>query len=216
MTCNEKSRTSSAAGWFPTVSARTLAAVTVLVAGGCGESNQTSHTAARTSPSPSARVGTPSPSKGKRSTGNSQFIAGADRICRRLNTTLAHNRASQKANNGMAITLRNAALERATVAQLRVLTPPPALAADWKQMNAYRQTLADELLKLVRDTQTADTKARQVLAVSKLRVHRLLLELASRDGFKDCAQVGTAFRAPRAPSSPEHSRPGAAGPIGGL
>jgi hypothetical protein len=88
-------------------------------------------------------------------------------------------------------TSHNAALERLAVAALARLKPPASLARDWRQMLAYRRKLIDELDALAGDVKTNNKRAVQSLALSKLQVHKKLLQLAARDGFKDCAHVGS-------------------------
>jgi hypothetical protein len=208
-----RSRETRRAAWLSgSLSAPMLASVAMLAASGCGESSRVPHMSARKSSRPNAKPAAPAAEGLKQPTKISRFIAGADGICRRLNTALARDKATQKTNNDRTVTLRNAALERATLARLRELAPPSSLGADWKQMDAYRQTLADELLRLARGPRSGETKEdRRALAATKLRVHRLLFELGHRDGFADCAEVGIAFKSSQA--SPSSGR-GVARPTG--
>jgi hypothetical protein len=144
----------------------------------------------------------------------SRFIAGVDVLCRRLNQALDRDRAGQRSGTAVAVTVRHAALERGTAERLRKLVPPMQLAGDWKRMNVYRQTLADGLLALVRVSQRHDATGRRTVSAAKARAHQGLFNLAVRDGFRDCARVGTSFKVRAASPSP-----GTQGPtigIGGL
>lgn len=120
------------------------------------------------------------------------MIAKADAICRRVNSQLAAAPPGVAASQIARSAPRNAALELRAVTDLNKLTPPPALAGDWQQMIAYRQTLADDLLKLAHYAQSNDARSMQALALSKKRVHQKLSKLATRDGFKDCSQLSAA------------------------
>jgi hypothetical protein len=86
---------------------------------------------------------------GGSSTAAPPLISQADAICKRLNVQLVPNASARLSAAKLArSSLRNAALERGALAQLRQLTPPASLAADWKQGIAYRQTLVSELVGL--------------------------------------------------------------------
>jgi len=169
-----------------------LTAVCALAVGACGGSSETAgtvsnggkHTAAAT-----VTVSLPT----NLPTGDSKFIAVADRICARLNRALARPSGEPKTAAPVSTTRHHLALERKTAQQLGRLTPPASLAATWRQMNAYRHTLVNELETLARDEKTGNTKAQHALALSKLSLHRKLIEVASRSGFRDCAEVGTAL-----------------------
>jgi hypothetical protein len=125
------------------------------------------------------------------------LVRRAEVICKRLNAGLfasEHRRPKGKQPSGTGIAQavsRNAALERLAVAALARLKPPVSLTRDWRQMLAYRRKLIDELDTLVSYIATRNTRAMQSLAVSKLQVRKKLLQLATRDGFKDCAHVGS-------------------------
>jgi hypothetical protein len=132
----------------------------------------------------------------------SALIAKADAICRRANHELAasppHLEASQIARSAP----RNAALETRAVAELAKLTPPASLALDFRQIIAYRRTLAGELIKLARSAKANDARGMQALAASKKQVHRKLSELATRNGFKDCSEASAAPSGAQSPLSP--------------
>jgi hypothetical protein len=134
------------------------------------------------------------------------FIAHAEAICTHLNAALAHA-AEEQRSNFVRSSQRNAALEGATAEQLSSLTPPASLVGTWRRMNAYRHTLAADLVRLAKSASTHDNKQLQVLAESKQRAHLQLSDLASAAGFKDCAQVGPAVKAAPTPS-PSSSKPG--------
>jgi hypothetical protein len=165
-----------------------LAILAALMAAGCGGGSS------KTEPSGSSRP----PGE---SVTVARLIAQADPICRRLNVELA---AAARARSSVALAtsaLRNAALERTAVAELSKLTPPAALAQDWRQILEYRRTLAEELVKLGGYAKANDTQAIKALAVSKKRVHKQLFEIARRDGFAHCSRVSSGSSGGRAPSS---------------
>lgn len=153
------------------------AVVVSLAAAGCGGSGQ----AQRASRSPSGD-----------SAAAAELIAGADAICKRLDTELAaatptHLDIKEIARSAPG----NAALERIAVSELARLTAPPSLARDWSQILALRRTLADELASLGRYAKANDVEAVATLGASKKRVHERLFKLATRDGFHYCSQVTT-------------------------
>lgn len=164
---------------------------------GCSAS-QNGHTG-----SMAARVTTPavngSPAA-RRLARDARFIRTADAICRRLNSELTLQGAEQGANYLTASTLRNARLEWVAVGRLTKLRPPAWMAADWAEMNADKRILVEQLEQFARYAQARETRAMQALALSKLRLHKRLLQTAAHDGFADCAQVGTSLKPPRAGS----------------
>ena len=152
----------------------------MLAVAGCGGSS-------KAQPSGSVTESRPT----KESAGANGLIAKADAICRRLNVELAATASTGSEAHQLALSApRHAALERHALAQLGKLAVPASLARDWRQILAYRQTLAEELVKLARYAKTNDTRAIQALGASKKRVHQKLTELATRDGFKDCSTIG--------------------------
>jgi hypothetical protein len=129
-----------------------------------------------------------------------RFIHTADAVCRRLNSELVLHRKTPKVSL-VASTLRNAAVERRVVEQLSRLTPPAWMARDWQEMNADKRVLAQDLVRFAEYVRKHDARSRRALALSKLRMHKRLLRLASGDGFTACAQVGTSLKRPQAPAS---------------
>jgi len=161
------------------------AAVIALVLAGCGSSGRAG------APAATAIRSTPTKSgASNESAGPSRLIARADAVCRQVNRQLIAAPASLDASQIARDAPRNAALERRAVAQLRKLTPPASLARDWRQILAYRQTLAGQLVELAKYVKALDVRHVQALAASKKQTHRKLAGLAIRDGFKDCANVG--------------------------
>jgi hypothetical protein len=177
--------------------AKRIACITTVAVcvSGCGGSTSTSDRSA--SSARSSSPGTPA-----------QFVSHADGICRQFNTQINRNQSRPGTPDFSRVTFHNAQLERADAEHLESLTPPSRLAVTWKQMNVYRRTLATELFALVEALNARDQRRVHTLALSKLRVHEKLLRLASIAGFKDCAQVGTQFKAP--PARKSQSPPAAA------
>jgi hypothetical protein len=83
----------------------------------------------------------------------------------------------------------HAVLEQTATSELARLTPPPSLAHDWRLILAYRRRLANELATLARAAARKDATAIQALAASKKQLHLQLRRLATRDGFKECAEA---------------------------
>jgi len=157
----------------------------VALAAGCGGQGKTQQTKSASVPRSSE------PRTAHESAAAARLIAKADAICKRLNNKLAATASTGSEARQLARSApRHAAQERRAVAELRTLTPPASLAADWTQMIAYRQTLLEELVELARYAKANNARAIQSLGASKKRVHQKLKELARRDGFKDCSIIG--------------------------
>jgi hypothetical protein len=127
-------------------------------------------------------------------TANTQWIGTADAICRQLNSKLLSTPPATHASH-VAIglnALQHAALERKSLAELSRLTVPASLASSWAQILTYRRKLAAELVTLAGYWKLDDVKSLRALASSKAELHAKLAELAGRDGFNDCAFVGSA------------------------
>jgi hypothetical protein len=171
---------------------RSIAALTLavlLAAAGCGGSSKSE---------------APGSGSSVTSVATARLIATADAICERLDARLARTTPVHLDSRTIARSApQNAALERAALTELGKLAPPASLADDWKQIIAYRRTLADELARLGRYAKANDTRAVKALAVSKKRVHEKLFALAARDGFRVCSQVSTGRSTkPTGPSPP--------------
>lgn len=178
-----------------------LTVAALAAATGCGGSSEVTATsrgpstvssipstvkAAAPTKSPSTTTASP-PSQ--HSAATAPFVASADAICKRFNARLGASKPTGTDARGLASNaLVHARLEQETVTQLNKLTPPSPLAGDWRQIVAYKQTLAAELVELSRARGTNDTAGIKSLAASKRRNHLKLFELASRDGFKECSQ----------------------------
>jgi len=135
------------------------------------------------------------------------LIAKADAICKRLD---AHLIAAPPGHLDLSAIARsaphNAELERHVVASLSKLIPPVTMTHDWAQIIAYRRTLTEELLKLGRAAKAGDRAAVEALGASKKRVHEGLYALATRDGFKSCAEATAASgTAPARPTAKENT-----------
>jgi hypothetical protein len=164
----------------------------VLTAVGCGGAARSKSSGSATAPTPTAgKRQPPSPRSA-----TAAWIARADAICGRLNASiLARERVPRVSSREQLRAIEQvvpgtAKLERKTADRLEKLKPSASLANAWKQMIAYRRTLASELDRLVRATRAKDLAKIQALVASKKRTHGLLRDLAARNGFKDCAAVG--------------------------
>jgi hypothetical protein len=161
-----------------------LAAIALAGCGGSGDSASSSTFAANAGESTSSAGSSGSSALG------SQLVTSADAICKRLNAELALDEPKSLSTREVArYAPQRAAEERAAVAKLSRLTPPPAGAHEWAQILSYRRTLAAELALLGRAAQTKNIKAMNTLANTKKRVHEELLAVAKHAGFKYCQQV---------------------------
>jgi hypothetical protein len=151
-----------------------------LTFGGCGGSSHVAPAASRSGDNSAVNS----------SAAEAELVGNADAICKRVDAVLVTSgRGSHDLPAIARSASRNAALERAALAELDKLKPPASLARDWGQIIAYRRTLARELIELGRDAKANDRRGVQALAVTKKRIHDKLFALATRDGFKYCSQV---------------------------
>lgn len=160
-----------------------LLALAGLLTAGCGGGSNGGGSKARATASATTHTTAADPS--------ARFVAGADRLCAQVDAPIN----KVKAKNASAreierVVPQHAAVELAAVRALSKLTPPPALAGPWRQILAYRRTLAAELSELVKAATRNDKAAVRALAASKLTAHKRLLQTAARAGFKSCGKVG--------------------------
>jgi hypothetical protein len=166
-------------------------AATVLAA--CGASTKSASTppAASVSRAAPSHVSTTS---ARAAPGNAAFIARADTVCRRLNSELDATQAHRGESNGAIATnaLEHATLEQRTTAELGSLSPPAALAHDWKQIVAYRRVLASDLVTLAHMLKAGENPKTSGLLSAKSAAHATMTTIAKHDGFIDCTAVGSA------------------------
>jgi len=168
-----------------------------LAAAGCGGSgstaaSQTAASAATTSSQPVSsgkeKAKASSPIK---PTSRPPMVIKAEAICAQLSIqlTLAHANSSS-AQEIVRHVPQRAAAEQSAVAELAKLKPPASLATAWREILAYRRTLADELIQLVQAAKRNDSAAIRALGASKARVHAQLLVAAQRAKIPYCGQTG--------------------------
>lgn len=162
-----------------TLAASALATI-VLVAAGCGGSSSTSSSTSTPVPV--------NPASGQPLTA-AALIAKADAICARVNELRGTTTVSTPESMAQLLPTL-AANEQKALTELRSLTPPTAIANDWRQVLASHQTIAEYTAKLGQYATEKNSKAvRQVLSKSGALTSPALLAGARRDGFKACSQT---------------------------
>jgi hypothetical protein len=169
---------------------------TTLAASGCGGSTTKSQSAnstnagtsagqPATTPQPPTRA--EAPARGPRLT-RAELIAKADAICARLNRQAGSVRNTSLRGVGSTAPLV-AGYFRAAFAELRRLTPPAAMARDWKAIVSDIQPVAGEVVimgKYASDNDPAST-AKVESRIARVQLHRIAI--AKRNGFRDCAEL---------------------------
>ncbi len=151
---------------------------------GCGGSS----TAASKSVSTNSPASSPAPAS---SLSRQAFVTKADAICQRLDARIARVKAKSASLREIErIAPPHTALEQAAASELGTLSPPAAIAREWRASVTYRRMLAEELLTLVQAAKANDSARIKALAASKLSVHKKLLAAGTHAGFKYCSQVG--------------------------
>jgi hypothetical protein len=144
------------------------------------------------------------PSSSDPALSKSQLVARADTICKRLNAEIvARETPGASVQEVIRVVPGNASLEQEALKQLAKLSAPASLSRDWQQILAGRRTLATQLLALVQDAKHDDVRAMQALSAQKKRVHGTLRAVATRDGFRDCSEVGAGPPRPSAAPQPQ-------------
>jgi hypothetical protein len=156
-----------------------IAMTLAIVAAGCGSSNNSTAS---------------SPSSGSRA----QLVALADPICKQVavERTTA-NKALEKVAHSTAKELQVLARvapavgvqEQQAVTRLRAFSAPGSLSADWQQMLAGMQQLAEDTTKIAADAKAGNLKHVEAVTASGRKVRQQLTTLAARFGFVYCGRT---------------------------
>ena len=161
-------------------------AATTLAASGCGGSPKAGSTAAPISTT--ATTATVKVASGNPLT-RAELIAAAGAICKRIDARHASlNLATQQAIAREIPVF--AAYQKAALAELSKLTPPPSMAHDWKQFAAAAHTLARDMARFgeyAKANPPIATYARILPTIDKDERH--VSALAKRDTINECEQV---------------------------
>jgi hypothetical protein len=87
------------------------------------------------------------------------------------------------------IVARRVALERAGLKELGALTPPPAIAEDWRRLLALRHTIVKDLEKLAVDAQMGNTAGERAVLASSTDIEQRMTVPAEHAGVKVCSRV---------------------------
>jgi hypothetical protein len=166
----------------------------VLSTAGCGGGSSTAGTnggGAHSAASSTATVATASrtESSGSASAPVSGSVTRADAICKRLISELRHqelNRGAQVAQ----IASRRAAMEQATLAELREITPPASIAHDYQMLLADRQTLIEDTAKLGSAIVAKNKQMAARVFTSSGVVLKRMKDVGRRNGFTYCGVIG--------------------------
>jgi hypothetical protein len=155
-----------------------LLGIAALAASGCGSSG--SSTAGSTQ-----QLTASAPTTGP----NAQLIAQADAICKRRKAALAVvPLKSARAPEVERFAAQSAAIDETALTELSRLSAPAAIASEWQQILGYTTELRGEMVKLREDAKHDNTKPISALSQATDTIKQKLLAVATRAGFKDCAQ----------------------------
>jgi hypothetical protein len=163
---------------------------TALAASGCGSSAKsstqtTSSSLATSSTQATSPPTTQTPAQSGPLT-RATLIAKADEICRRINAKRGTIKITSM-QDFVRYLLPLATEERAELAELRRLTPPPSMASDWRAILAGNRTIAADYAKIAEYVR-ANNEIRGVhgLFAVTARAQARITATARRAGFKDC------------------------------
>jgi hypothetical protein len=163
------------------------AAVAAVAIAGCGGGTGTNTAGTSASTSAASTTG----STQTTTEGQPAAVTQANAICQRLNKQIeSEGEIKATITEIERYVPRHIIAERQVVRELQALRPPARLAAVWRRLIGYRQTLAAELSQLERAAKANDTRAINALASSKKRVHSRLRTLAEKHELAACGQIG--------------------------
>ncbi|MGH2879534.1 MAG: hypothetical protein ACRDK4_08020 [Solirubrobacteraceae bacterium] len=165
-------------------------AVATLAIGGCGGSGSSKTTSSGAGTGAGTSGSSTVSATSASGAGQARFVAGADAICRSLSLKYA---AAKDTVNSLAayrrVAIRRLGEERATLAQLRGLSPPPSLAAQWHQLLSYRESIVSSLTRIVVAAAANDGHSVATAMKGNVRIDNLLIALAQRSGIAECGNV---------------------------
>lgn len=128
-------------------------------------------------------------------TPKSRAIARADAICKPLNARRKTANAALGSARGAAALPKIAkiapglvAYERTAIAELRALTVPASLTADWRKILAGTELLAANTAKLDADAKSGNLKDVATLTQQDEKSQRELVAVATAAGFAHCGR----------------------------
>lgn len=130
-------------------------------------------------------LGTVSGCGGSSGLSRSQLIAKADPICRQANQALRTSKISFQ--NVAQVGPSVAAAQRQASIELSKLTPPSAMADDWKTIVTSWRTAAESLLRFGEAAKAKDTQGELSAEKGFTEAQHARTTPAIRDGFHDCA-----------------------------
>lgn len=177
------------------LTALALSAVAIAVSG-CGNSSKTTSANAGNTSSPSSSTtvtatsttGTTGVNSAPTAMSRSELTTSANAICKRLHTQLK-NFSTQSALGLDRIYTRAAAAEQASLANLRKLSPPANLNADWNQIMSALGTLAADSIKYAEYTKTKNQAAALRVSESFGSIKIQAGTVATHDGLAECGLV---------------------------
>lgn len=123
---------------------------------------------------------------------SSAMVPEAKAICKKFDEKISaskpHVVGGRTSTHELALNaLANAKLEKEAITELVRLHPPASLSRQWRQLIAYRQALANELIAIGHYWEANDLAKIKALAASKKAEHQALAAVASRAGLQACA-----------------------------
>jgi hypothetical protein len=165
-----------------------LLVIAMFAVAGCSDSSSAGNAKAGTTQITSTSTIAASTQKSAKTALYNVFVTRANTICQRTNKQI---RAIKSKNSGREEILRvvpvHAQSERVALSELRQLKAPATIARQWEQILAYRRALAEDLTKLVSAARANDLATLTKLVSSKATLHKKLLTVARRAGFKSCS-----------------------------
>lgn len=125
---------------------------------------------------------------GSKGLGRSELIAKADPICRRANQTLVSSKLSIQ--NVAQVSPAIAAAQHQASIELAKLTPPSAMAGDWKTIVDNWRIAGESILKFGEATKAKSLQA-QLAAERRFTFAQVIRsKTAGQHGFHDCSSYG--------------------------
>jgi hypothetical protein len=117
-----------------------------------------------------------------------EIIEKADDICERANKARSLMPSINTPKDYGTILPRVAASEKAAIAELEKLTPPPSMATDWKYILTAARTLATETNTFGYYMSSGNPRAARLLMKKGARIQKPMVATAKRDGFVECSK----------------------------
>lgn len=118
-----------------------------------------------------------------------QLASHADALCAQVHAEVKSSGPAKTPQDFVRLTKKLAGFEQHALESMRSLTPPPALASDWKHMIEGAEEVAEDVGSLSTDAQLKKEKGEREALEHVLSVEKRITPIVEKDGFTECKEL---------------------------